>query len=257
MMRTMRHRVSTGSRWVAALLGVATLIALLALAPQLVTRAADGQNAAGLVIQYADGRIAYLYVEFTEPEISGVELLERSGLVYALAPYGGLGVAVCSIEGEGCPADNCFCKSYGQDAFFWRYHRLSDTGEWIPLPVGPASRMLKSGDVDGWSWSARDHGLPETSLAEIAKLNNVPDDTHPAPTDQATAKPETNGASNDPGESRGVIVDPNTGIEPLSPASGNDDQSDLNYVALAAGVGIVVVVGGWVVWQRRRATPDA
>ena len=141
---------------------------------------AERPNGAGLVIQHGDGRVLYIYVEFTEPQITGIDLLSRSGLPLELAGYGGLGGAVCRIDNEGCPADNCFCRSYETPSWFWRYHRLNADGSWSALPVGPASRVIHDGDVDGWSWATENGQLASTSIDQIAALNGL-DRSVPAP----------------------------------------------------------------------------
>ncbi|MDI3339918.1 MAG: hypothetical protein QJR03_05225 [Sphaerobacter sp.] len=150
-------------------------------------------NGAGLVVRHGDGRLVYVYVEFTEPAITGADLLARSGLATTIAPFGGLGEAVCALDGEGCPADNCFCQSYQSPAYFWHYYTLGPDGTWRLAPSGPASRTIRDGDVDGWSWSAGTGDLPPTSIDEIARLNGVdraaPEPPAPAPPPPPTPTP--------------------------------------------------------------------
>jgi hypothetical protein len=170
-------------------------IALLLLFIQLLalstTAAAQRPNGAGLVVQHGDGTLIYAYVQFEEAEISGIDLLTRSGINATIAPYGGLGGGVCSINGEGCPADNCFCASYTNPAYFWHYYIL-DAGTWVELPLGASSRELGDGDIDAWSWNAGQHSLPATSIDEIAALNGVDrnqPETPPTPIPTETPAP--------------------------------------------------------------------
>ena len=86
---------------------------------------AAARKGAGLVVRHGDGRLVVAYVEFDEPQISGAELLRRAGLTVVSAQLSP-GQAVCSINGEGCPADTCFCKSYGNPPTFWRYYHRRD-----------------------------------------------------------------------------------------------------------------------------------
>lgn len=130
--------------------------------------AAERPNGAGLVVRHGDGHTEMYYVEFTEPEITGLELLIRAGVSLTVAQFGGLGTAVCAIDGEGCPAADCFCRSYSTPAYYWHYYRLAPDGTWQLQPVGPSSRRIRDGDVDGWSWTAGDSGLPSTSIDAIA-----------------------------------------------------------------------------------------
>lgn len=165
--------------------GVALLIVALAGLVSLVPAAAQRPNGGGLVIRHGDGTLVEIYVQFDEDSISGEELLNRSGLDVSEAPFGGLGAGVCSISGEGCPSDNCYCKSYSNPAYYWRYYALQGGG-WQEQPRGPSSRTLRDGDVDGWSWTAGDANLPDVTIDDIAAANGV-DRNAPDPTAIATA----------------------------------------------------------------------
>ncbi|RIK44132.1 MAG: hypothetical protein DCC58_08705 [Chloroflexi bacterium] len=169
--------------------GLALLGLLLVFLISLVPAAAQRPNGAGLVIRHGDGSTVYAYVQFEGDSISGEELFYRSGIDVTLAPFGGLGAGVCAINGQGCPADNCFCQSYTNPAYFWHYYALVD-GTWVEQIRGPSSRFLQDGDVDGWSWTAGDSGLPATTIDEIALLNGVDRDApEPTPTETPTLVP--------------------------------------------------------------------
>lgn len=150
------------------LLALVLLLALSLPAVSPIPLAAQRPSGAGLVIRHGDGRVVVYYVEFPEPEITGLELLIRSGASVTLANFGGLGAAVCAIDGEGCPAENCFCQSYTSPAFYWHYYRLDASGSWVLQQLGPSSRRIRDGDVDGWAWTSGESGLPPTSIDEIA-----------------------------------------------------------------------------------------
>jgi hypothetical protein len=129
-------------------------------------------NGAGLVIRHGDGTIIYAYVEFDEDSITSDELLFRSGLDVIVSVYGGLGTGVCTIDGEGCPADDCYCKSYSNPAYFWHFY-TAQGGGWREEIRGASSRVVADGDVDGWSWTASDPALPVVSIDDIAAMNGV------------------------------------------------------------------------------------
>jgi hypothetical protein len=148
------------------LFGLVVLALLLTLASGSAAMADNGPNRAALVIHIGDGQVRYALVEFDEPEITGMELLTRSGLDVVVSPFGGLGGGVCAIESRGCPATNCFCESYRRPAFFWHYYRLTDEG-WQTMLAGAASRTIRDGDVDGWSWTDGEPHLPLVTIAEI------------------------------------------------------------------------------------------
>lgn len=165
---------------------LALLILAITLGGGLLSTTAQRPNGAGLVIRHGDGTIIYAYVQFDEESISGLDLLTRSGLDATYAPFGGMGAGVCAINGEGCPSDDCFCHSYTSPAFFWRYYNQVD-GNWIFNPVGASGRTMYDGDIDGWSWSSGDSGLPAVTIDDIALMNGI-DRNPPEPT--ATSEPE-------------------------------------------------------------------
>jgi hypothetical protein len=167
----------------------ALLILLAAFVVAIVPAAAQRSNGAGMVIRHSDGSLIYVYVEFDTDAITSEDLLLRSGLQVIMAPYGGLGAGVCTLDGEGCPADNCFCHSYTNPAYFWHFYALRD-GVWVEQLQGSSTREIRDGDVDGWSWTAGDSGLPGVTIDEIAVLNGI-DRNAPHPTSTATPVPPT------------------------------------------------------------------
>jgi len=105
-------------------------------------------NHAGLVVQFGDGSIETRCVEFTEPTISGLELLERSGLPVLAAFDPSLGAMVCKIQEQGCPVDNCLCQSPPD---YWSYWHL-DGNNWIYSPAGSSTYPVGNDAVEAWSW---------------------------------------------------------------------------------------------------------
>lgn len=107
-------------------------------------------NQAGVVIRYGEGRTESLCVAFEEPDISGYDLLQRSGLAIKVKSesQGGL---VCGIEGTGCDIDDCLCQCKGEPCVYWSYWREAEAG-WTYSTVGATVRRLSDGGVDGWSW---------------------------------------------------------------------------------------------------------
>ena len=119
-----------------------------------VGQAQEAQNQAGIVIRYGDGRVATACVRFSEPSISGIELLQRAG-VSVIAQSGGIGAAVCKISDQGCdyPAEDCFCQCKGGNCAYWAYQRLRGD-RWAYSPIGASASQVQPGDVDGWAWGA-------------------------------------------------------------------------------------------------------
>jgi len=117
--------------------------------------AQDGDHRAGLVIRYADGSVQTQCVAFSEPSITGEELLQRSGLAVTLDYNAGLGGAVCSINNQGCtyPIKDCFCKCTGIQCEYWAYYHRTAVG-WQYASSGASSFLVNDGALEGWSWGA-------------------------------------------------------------------------------------------------------
>lgn len=129
----------------AALLGAA-LAGLLTLPEQ--SLLADGPDQADVVAQFEDDSVIVRRVSFSAP-ISGLKALELSGLDVITADFGGGFIAVCSIDGLGCPADDCFCSP----SHFWSYSFWNGM-DWEGYPVGAVASSISDGAVEGWRWQS-------------------------------------------------------------------------------------------------------
>lgn len=149
----------------AALLLALSLLSVAGAACNLPGTRANEVNRAGLVVQLSADQVVTRCIEFTEPEITGYDLLERSDLAVIFAASGGQGTAVCKIEEAGCAAEQCFCDPPN----FWGYWLLVDD-QWTFASVGINTRSIRNGDVDGWLWGAGTAGsatLPATTFEQI------------------------------------------------------------------------------------------
>ena len=154
------------------------VFALLAVALWILPFAAladDGLSHAGLIVRDGSGRVTYAWIPFSEKEITGIDLLKRSGLPVVTVGFGALGEGVCSIGEEGCGVAECrrtVCQAAGADAPYWQYFRQDplDPVRWVWLPLGASATKVSDGDVFGWSWTGNDPLLPALSPAEIAIL---------------------------------------------------------------------------------------
>jgi hypothetical protein len=106
----------------------------------------SGPSRVGLVVDMGDGALVTRCVVFSEAEISGLDVLERSGLEVVTSEG-----AVCAIEGVGCPASNCWCQCQGSPCIYWSYWHWLD-GEWQYSQAGAAGYWVHDGDVEGWRW---------------------------------------------------------------------------------------------------------
>lgn len=116
----------------------------------LVAGAAQTENQAALVVSFGDDRVETYCVAFADGEITGRELLERSGLALEFEEVG-IGASLCSVEEVGCPGSNCFCECRGGVCEYWSYWRLRDD-EWRYSSSGASITPVRHGDVEGWSW---------------------------------------------------------------------------------------------------------
>lgn len=122
-----RQIVSPFSRSARAL--VLVVVALL-LAFGLIGCARPAPQTAHVVVQFADGATTLRPISWTG-ELTRVAALELAGLTVAADPAGEV---VCSIAGEGCPSDDCFCPANRWAQGHWDGAGW-DTETWPPPPV--------------------------------------------------------------------------------------------------------------------------
>jgi hypothetical protein len=174
----MKHKLSV------FYLGLTVLLTLAAVGPG---ARAQSPNRAGLLVRFGDGTVITRCVEFGEAEISGYDLLQRSGLAVVAAFDSGAGAAICKIEHEGCPASDCFCASPPD---FWSYWLMA-SGQWQFAPLGSSSRTVRNGDIDAWSWGpGTAAGGTEPPMMSFDQICAPPaTDTPLPPTETPTVQP--------------------------------------------------------------------
>ncbi|MGA2285647.1 MAG: hypothetical protein ABSG55_05215 [Dehalococcoidia bacterium] len=167
---------------------------------------ADGPNRAGVVVSFGDGRSESVCVEFTEPEISGAELLSRAGFsVVESASWGG--GATCMIDGVGCPnPSDCWCQCQGGSCRYWAYYTLADGG-WRYSAVGSSLRKVHDGDVDGWAWGAG--GIGTGTEPAASSFDAICPPLVPTPSSTATSVSSV----------EGVAIGPNATVAPPAQAT--------------------------------------
>jgi hypothetical protein len=215
-----------------------------------VALAQPAAHRAGLVVQYADGSVQTACVAFPEDAISGLDLLERSGIPL-VTQASGIGAAVCKIGPDGCdyPAEGCFCKRDGPRAVYWAYQVL-DGSSWRYASLGAANVRVHDGDVNGWAWGAGDSsaGAQPPALgidavcAQQASLTEVA--TAPL-TSPATPRVAPSGAAT-------TVVPAPTATTP-TPAGGSAPAS--NYLAFGA-IAAVLAIGAAIAAVRRRGSSE-
>jgi hypothetical protein len=158
---------------------VRTLVLLLLLGLIAVPAAAqEGPRRAALVVRYPDGHVQTRCVGFSEPSLTGDQLLERSGFKILVNPGGAFGGAVCRIDDVGCnyPTQDCFCRCMGTQCEYWAYYHLlsgasAGAATWQYSVMGAGSYEVKDGAVEGWSWGPGNFSSgtepPKITFAEI------------------------------------------------------------------------------------------
>lgn len=199
---------------------------------------AEHVNVAGLVIDYGSGRRSYALVAFSEPSVSAIEMLRRSGLTLVTVPFGGLGEAVCSIESTGCDLGDCrrrLCQSADRESPFWQFVRQADDGSWAPAVLGASQAEAEDGDVDGWIWSGTPPRLPPIDIVSLRERLDVPSGWPSAGDDLPKPIVMTEGGGS-------IASDERATWRELVPG-----------LLVLAGIGAV----GWVIVRRtRRSLPD-
>lgn len=109
------------------------------------TQAAVDADQVFIAVQFANHDRLVRAVSFSG-QITGLDALLQSGLEVETISTS-FGTAVCSIEGVGCPASNCFCDPNN----FWNYEYW-DGSQWQGHVQGAGDTLLSDGDIDGWRW---------------------------------------------------------------------------------------------------------
>ncbi len=125
---------------------IALFLSIVFIGAMTTSTSADGPNQGYVVIQPDPGQRWVREISFSS-NINGLEALELANqeVITSSTAYG---VAVCSIGGVGCPADNCFCSSEYWDYGYW------DGGAWQSHATGASDSSLGDGAIEGWRWGA-------------------------------------------------------------------------------------------------------
>jgi len=147
-----------------------TLVALVVLVLVAVVAPVQAQDAdtkqVGLVIAFPDGtqhtEIVTVPAAATTFDVLGAADIELASQETTFGP------AVCSINGTGCPADNCFCN----EKEFWAYFHLAD-GEWASAMEGVGAYVPADGAVEGFAWSASDADFNPTVKPNVVAFDQI------------------------------------------------------------------------------------
>jgi hypothetical protein len=162
---------------------------------------------AGLAVFYGNNSLFTTCERFAGKSITGLDLLQRSGLRIETATNPNQGTAVCKIEDVGEAASNCF----GSMPDYWSYWQFGENG-WEYSVVGAEQSQVVDGGVYAWVWGVGDPP-PELTFQNIcegvafvlptATLTAIPATDTPEPSHEPTVVP---------------IASPTQPIEPALPA---------------------------------------
>lgn len=161
------RRLTIIARWALVLIALTSIGALV----ERPGHAQSTENVAGLVILDGDGDLGYALVTFEEEEISGMELLRRSGAEPVTITFGGLGEGVCGIGETGCAVDVCrkrMCQTGSPDSPFWQSFAAGENSAWERLELGASADRVSDGDVRLWAWTAAQPALAPIGPDDIS-----------------------------------------------------------------------------------------
>jgi hypothetical protein len=189
--RIRQHHIATQARRIVWILACLALVLFIPCADGM---SAQSPNRVGLIVVH-DGKIIKKCITFDEAQISGYDVLERSGLALIPMPSA-MGVAICSLDNRGCnyPAEDCFCRCQGSPCIYWSYWHLVN-GEWQYSTLGASNYWVRNGDVEGWVWGEGEYGFssqrpPTVRFEEICNPQSSPQPAPvaPSPIETPTSK---------------------------------------------------------------------
>jgi len=105
-------------------------------------------NKAGVVIDTGT-EVKTVCITFRGDSITGAQALELTNADPLFQTFPGVGKAVCSLCGVGCPGDSTCLTCMG--AKFWNYYNAPKGSNKFSLSgVGAGSSLVRAGDVQGW-----------------------------------------------------------------------------------------------------------
>lgn len=118
---------------------------------------------AALVIDHGDGARVTRVVEFPGESLTGLQLLQRSGLEI-ITHETSFGISICSIGGEGQPAEDCFGDPDGR---YWGLNILSPENAWQESGVGVSDCVVFDQSVLGLIFATYGTEQPPITREEL------------------------------------------------------------------------------------------
>jgi hypothetical protein len=107
---------------------------------------ASSSHHAYVVVQHMSGGTIKRSVSFTGAHISGISLMDRSGIEYQARSVTG-GKVVCQVDNEPASFTECFPQNRPYWALF-----IASGGRWSSAPGGVSDVSLHDGEALGWHY---------------------------------------------------------------------------------------------------------
>ena len=185
---------------------------------------------AGLVVFFDDSSLDTGCISFTESTITGLDLLERSGLAVETATNPNQGTAVCKIGEVGDASSDCF----GSMPNYWSYWQLGPNG-WDYAVTGADQSQVMAGAVNAWSWGT---GNPPPVLTFQNLCEGAP---YTLPASTQTTAPSTDTPVPQPTSSIATAtLAPTAAVAPA--ATGRIPSNYLIYAAILIVLGVLIII---------------
>ncbi|MGH7686090.1 MAG: hypothetical protein ACREN2_04650, partial [Candidatus Dormibacteria bacterium] len=166
--------------------GASALTALPRAAP---CAAATFTSHVALVVEHGAGGVIGLCIGFDGASITGEQILQASGLHYAVQSYGALGDALCQIDGEPASYGACLPTT----GSFWAMFVSRGNGGWQNADRGMSTETFGDGDAEGFRYDDQGGAEPPPSSPSgicaraLATPNPSGGSTAPPPAAQGAA----------------------------------------------------------------------
>jgi hypothetical protein len=151
------------------------LIVILLLALVATTAYANGDTKdVALVITYSDGT-THTEIVTVPTDATTADVLSAADVPVGMFD-GGWGPAVCNINDDGCPTDDCFCDA---EHFWAYYHLVGDAWEGSAVGVGGYTPGDRS--VEGFAWSGFDASYNPTVQPPVKTFDEIESELNPPP----------------------------------------------------------------------------
>ena len=131
-------------------------------------------------MQHQEGSVVTRCIAFSEPQLTGEQVLARSGVEYQAVPYGGgLGDSICQIDGEPAEYPPACWTGTSQ---FWAVFVARRGGAWTASSLGASSQVFRDGDTEGFRYEPPAQPIAPTVSGDCPTAT-------PTPTAKPTPKP--------------------------------------------------------------------